>query len=154
MKINHKSIALSVKSLRRALKYDQRLRNVRVCPFDGWHPTIRGGSIVNTSKKDESGRHWVAFWVSGLDILFFDSGGHPPKHYNFNLRGYRVRYNGVGWQSPGTYYCGYYCLFFLWHASRDIYKLMSKLRSDDLRRNDVLVYRVCHRIFHIPEVLI
>ena len=105
-------------------------------------------------KKGEPGRHWVAFWVSGLDILFFDSGGHPPKHYNFNLRGYRVRNNGVGWQSPGTYYCGYYCLFFLLHTSRGIYKLMSKLRSENLRRNDYLVYRVCHRIFHVPEVLI
>ena len=149
-----KSIALSVKSLRRALKYDQRLRNVRVCPFDGWHPTIRGGSIVNTSKKGVPGRHWVAFWVTGGDILFFDSGGQTPKRYNFDVKGYRVEYNGIGWQSPGTYYCGYYCLFFLWHASRGFSKLMSTLRSDDRRRNDYLVYGVCHRIFRIPEVLI
>ena len=94
--MNPKSIALSIKTLRRALKYDQRLKNVRVCPFDGWHPTIRGGSIVNTSKKGEPGRHWVAFWVAGTDILFFDSAGQPPKYYNFDVKGYRVLCNGFG----------------------------------------------------------
>ena len=152
--MNPKSIALSVKTLRRALKYDQRLKNVRVCPFDGWHPTIRGGSIVNTSKKGEPGRHWVAFWVAGTDILFFDSAGQPPKYYNFDVKGYRVLCNGFGLQYPGTYYCGYYCLFFLWHVSRGLAKSMSKFWSDDRRRNDYLVYAVCHRIFRIPEVLI
>lgn len=145
------SIALNAKRLSRALKSDSRLRHARVYPFDGWNPSAQGGSIVNTAKRREKGRHWVAFWVKGKEIFFFDSAGHSPEHYGFDLSGYRYRYNGVRWQSLGTAYCGYYCLFFLWHRARDIVhsKLMARYKDKDLRRNDLLVYIGCRRFMFV-----
>lgn len=146
---NH--IGLTVKRLREALRRDSRLGHVRVYPFDGWNPSAQGGSIVNTAKRGEKGRHWVAFWVTGKEIFFFDSAGHSPVHYGFDLSGYGFRYNGVRWQAYGTKYCGYYCLFFLWHSARGIVhsRLMSEYRSSNLSRNDFLVYRGCKRIMFV-----
>lgn len=140
--------ALTRRMLMKLLKRDSRLHHVGIYRSDEWNPNVRGGSIVNTAKRGERGRHWVAFWVTETEIFFFDSAGNHPRHYGFDLSGYRFRYNGTRWQSRGTPYCGYYCLFFLWHRARGIVhsKLRVKYRSSNLRRNDYLVYRGCVRL--------
>ena len=69
--------------------------------------------VANTDTHDQSGSHWVAFYLeSTTNIEFFDSYGMHPSFYDFNV-GPIMHYNSDSFQRTNTDVCGEYCILFL-----------------------------------------
>lgn len=79
--------------------------------------------IVNTAKRLDTGKHWLAFhYDKNGYCVFFDSYGLPPSH--FDLESFLDNttsswtWNKMRIQGNSSY-CGYYCILFLIFICRD-----------------------------------
>ena len=106
-------------------------------------PRIRiGAYVINTAPHNHPGLHWVALWVNGNTIEYFDSYGSEP---NSKLRRWgknrRWSVNPIPLQSPLSSVCGQYCVYYLLHRLRgiDLPTLLMDFGSD-VDDNDKLVY--------------
>jgi hypothetical protein len=122
-------------------------------------PSIHSNSakfyVVNTQNSDFPGEHWV---VIGLGMIpeFFDSSGQAPQSYKKRFQyflinhGPNYRYNLQRLQNLGSDVCGKYCLFYIYHRSRNVsMKGILKLFSSDFESNDRLVSAFCRSVYGI-----
>lgn len=77
--------------------------------------------IINTDTSNLPGQHWVAFIVRRGVGFYFDPMGYPPPLMVTNW----IQYNYDKWSSnmrrvqmANSTNCGYFCLHFLYFASR------------------------------------
>ena len=96
-----------------------------------------GFFIWNNDLYSGKGEHWLAVFVSdNYKVEFFDSFGHSPQYYGWNIKG-DVDFNKKSLQSPDSDVCGMYCIYFLYFRCRGLG--MSSIVADfssDSRRND------------------
>ena len=111
--------------------------------------------IVNTQNSNLPGEHWVVIGL-GMVTEFFDSLGQAPETYQKRFQYFLViygpnyRYNQRRLQNWGSDVCGKYCLFYIYHKSRNVsMKGILKLFSSDLDSNDRLVSDFCRRVYGI-----
>ena len=101
-----------------------------------------GAYVVNTAKSTHPGQHWVAVYVTGNKVEYFDSyGGEPSSHLKRWWRKRSWTYNAVPLQSALTSVCGQYCIYYLIHRCRDI--TLEEMLLDfcaDVDYNDQMVY--------------
>lgn len=113
------------------------------------------GFIANTSPHNESGQHWVAFYV--VDEKrgeFFDSFAHPPEYYSrkftnfFQRQSVITEWNHKRLQSDISTVCAQYCVYYLLHRSRvQTLQEIIKPFTKDLLTNDEYVYNVVDNMF-------
>lgn len=73
--------------------------------------------IANTDTSKEEGTHWVAMFKQDNICEFFDSYGRKPFKNKF--LSINSSYNSVKLQSNYSTVCGEYCIYYLYHRSRD-----------------------------------
>ena len=120
--------------------------------------------ILNTDNHTKPGKHWVALHVTANTLYFCDSGGRHhsdssfPKDFRKNIA--RLCRNGKHGKhrkavynqkqvQPGTnsVCCGHYSLYYLNMLLLDK-KNPFKIFTDDLVKNDRIVYRYYKRNFY------
>lgn len=116
--------------------------------FRGVYPVNRlpsigdGAFVINTAPDSHPGLHWIAVFVKGAKVEYFDSYGGEPSHRLRRWIGKRKwTTNPIPLQSPLTSVCGQYCIYYLLHRARGI-ELNTLLMDfgSDLDDNDKLVY--------------
>jgi hypothetical protein len=82
------------------------------------------GFIMNLDDSSEPGSHWVAVYISGDSVEYFDPLGQPPsdsfkKDIKKYLEGMKIpilmkfKINNVKWQSDTSNHCGWFCIQWL-----------------------------------------
>ena len=111
--------------------------------------------IVNTHNSYQTGEHWVAMYLDPVPE-FFDSLALSPEYYKKSFQYFLVnhgpsyRHNVKRLQSSDSIVCGQYCLFYIYHRSRNIsMKLMFDMFSEDLESNDRLVSEFCAKVYGV-----
>eukprot|EP00732_Lithocolla_globosa_P000482 Lithocolla_globosa_v1_NODE_146_length_5712_cov_12.381121.p2 type:complete len:418 gc:universal NODE_146_length_5712_cov_12.381121:363-1616(+) len=82
------------------------------------HIKLPGSAILNLSKSNEIGSHWIALLVSSKSVEIFDSfGDEPPtsliKDLKLAKKEYQLKINRVKHQRANTSNCGYFAMKFL-----------------------------------------
>ena len=115
-----------------------------------------GTCILNTSPSTEKNGHWVAMFVTDLDVEYFDSYGGDPlpslKHRWSNKSWFS---NQIPLQSPLSAVCGQYCIYYLLHRVRGF--SMSSIVMDfgsNVDCNDEMVYEFIERRFDVDTKLL
>jgi len=97
-------------------------------------PKRRGRAfIINLDKSSLPGSHWVAVYFKRKRVYYYDPYGIKPflpSILNFIKRN-NIQYNKIQHQSPSSESCGYYCLYFLYRACRDL--KIKKLNDNSVR---------------------
>uniref|UniRef100_A0ABD2VUF9 Ubiquitin-like protease family profile domain-containing protein n=1 Tax=Trichogramma kaykai TaxID=54128 RepID=A0ABD2VUF9_9HYME len=101
--------------------------------------------IINCDTSDQPGSHWIALYIDKYASgIYFDSFGLPPTNTHHKERIHRICkkiiYNYKCLQSLDSAVCGEYCIFFLYHISKnnDLNAFLNYFNSDT-RRNDNIV---------------
>lgn len=111
--------------------------------------------IVNTDPHDLPGKHWVCFYLPRVGpIEFFDSLGHPPRHYSPLLEKFiyshaeEFIYINTPLQSKFSVTCGHFCLYYSLHRCRGMSmdSIIDKFSKDKMI-NDRMVQRFVHKHF-------
>lgn len=87
----------------------------------GNEPLQQGGYIINLQDDyradglDQTGTHWVAFWIENGKSIYFNSFGiAPPADIQLFLWKLRpIVYNSTQIQNIKSGWCGIYCLAFI-----------------------------------------
>ena len=111
--------------------------------------------ITNTQNLKEPGEHWVVIYSNMLPE-FFDSCGQSPESYKKEFQYFLVNHgpnyihNERRLQNIDSDVCGNFCLFYIYHRSRNIsMKRILKMFTTDLESNDRLVTRFCSKVFKV-----
>ena len=95
-----------------------------------------GGYIINFDLFSQPGSHWVAVYVHGDLVEYFDPFGRAPHHTEILFfLGNNFTFNSVQLQPIFSKYCGHYCIYYLIqrhynNSSNSIVKILQ--RSDSL----------------------
>lgn len=112
---------------------------------------------VNSNGEDQSGTHWVAFWIEKGKAVYFNSFGIAPpaeiQLYLYRFRPYMYNENQI--QNTASGWCGIYVLSFLQsmksHPDVDLKKRFEKFLyrfSENPRDNlGILKNIMGHRYF-------
>lgn len=110
--------------------------------------------IINTDRRRDKGKHWVAVYATRQNAEFFDSFGRKPSFYAraftdfFTRNNLTLQYNDRKLQSDSSNTCGYYCIYYLINRCRGV-PMTDIIRtfSNDLYNNDMFVYDVVKNVF-------
>jgi len=102
-----------------------------------------GFIVVNTGKKGNKGKHWIAMFINNQTPEFFDSLGKTPASYHERWHKYLIKrtgkyiYNNKRIQKMNSNDCGKFCLVYCILRSRgisfkSIIKLMKTKNLDEL----------------------
>lgn len=113
----------------------------------------RQAFIINTSRADSPGSHWVGLAVSGGKCRYFDSFGRE----NLNLDILNVcqkagiqRYQFSTKQIQPAYSdkCGFYCIAFVLSFIRGMsYRSFLNIFSDELEKNDNICLQFINKFY-------
>ena len=94
-----------------------------------------GGYVINFDLSSEPGSHWVAVYVKGSLVEYFDSSGQPPQHGEIQFfLGPEYHYNSVHLQPILSKCCGQYCIYYLVQRhlmNRSSHDIISVLKRSD-----------------------
>ena len=125
-------------------------------------PIYPSGLIANTDPNNKPGQHWVAMFLEEVKEEFFDSYGLPPNFYTDYFTKFLTSHPGDTERNVGTLQalnsdvCGYYCMFYLFHRSRDqdFKSIVKHFSLDNPQANDRSCCAVCEKCFcSMQEVL-
>jgi hypothetical protein len=82
------------------------------------------GFIMNLDKSDGPGNHWVAVYISGDSVEYFDSFGDPPtEQFKKDIKKFlenmkvpvlmKFKINKIQWQNADSSSCGWHSIQFL-----------------------------------------
>jgi len=95
--------------------------------------------VVNSSKHNEPGEHWLGIYVNDNEIEFMDSFAKVPEAYGLHIE-YPIAMNARQLQSNDSVTCGYYVMYFLYFRSLGIsFACILNTFQDDTYKNDVAV---------------
>lgn len=101
--------------------------------------------ILNTDKKSQRGRHWVAFWLDERRCEYFDSFGLPPiyKEMQKLYKNRQLIWNGRQIQNPNSKNCGAFCVSFVKEKAKGrTFKSFINLFKKDTSSNDKIAWKI------------
>lgn len=111
---------------------------------------------MNTDDSTKPGAHWIGLYIArhGAELEMFDSYGLPFDVYPKYIRDFAIR-NDLRivqtrkmLQSPFTKVCGHYVVAYMFYRLRGCSRASYYARfSNDLFKNDKLVYYIVNKIF-------
>ena len=71
--------------------------------------------VINLDVCKSIGNHWIALYVNGSDIIYFDSFSveHIPKEIKKNYKKQKYKTNIYRIQACNSIMCGYFCIGFI-----------------------------------------
>ena len=109
--------------------------------------------IANNEDSNNTGQHWIAFYIDGEGILeFFDPMGLSPSYYGLDNYIENIsnsyKFNKKQYQNFFSSYCGHYCLLFLFLRNRNK-TFNSKLFTKDFKKNDKIISKLIKQKFFV-----
>ena len=111
--------------------------------------TYPASLILNTDPSGRPGEHWVAIYFNKeKEAEFFDSFGFSAEQYNFDkyIKRFSINYtyNTFQIQNIDSYFCGYYCLYFIMLKSRgfSMKQINGLFSKTNFKINDYLVSHI------------
>ena len=96
--------------------------------------------VMNTENRNKPGQHWLAFYYDSKGTCyFFDSYGRSPDYYNFKTyieRTAKKCFFSDNRIQGHSYFCGYYCVFYLLFKARNQEKIFFSKLTKNLNKND------------------
>ena len=132
---------MRTRTLARLLKSHKDTRKVfrGVYPCDKIPKSLPATSaiVANTDPHGESGQHWVAYFFTPKQVLYFDSFGLPPltRELKLPMKMRRMpKYFGRRLQGQSRA-CGHYCLYFILAMIKGwkFTQFTNQLRQNDIR---------------------
>ena len=113
-----------------------------------------GSCVINTAPSTQVSGHWVALYVMGDSVEYFDSyGGDVLKSLKQKWRKKSWVSNPIPLQSPLSAVCGQYCIYYLLHRARGY--PMSSIVMDfgvDVDYNDQAVYKFVQNRYKFDQL--
>ena len=110
------------------------------------------GYILNTDPCTEPGTHWVAFYhANSSNLEFFDSFGKSPSDYPFSIPNtLTVKFNSRPIQQVDSYFCGHYCIMFLYQRTHGLSlpSIVNHLSNLTSKKCEQLVYSFVSNLEH------
>ena len=113
-----------------------------------------GSCVINTAPSTRASGHWVALYVVGDIVEYFDSyGGDVLNSLKRKWRGKSWVSNPVPLQSPLSAVCGQYCIYYLLHRTRG-FPMSSIVMdfADDVDYNDHAVYEFVRSRYEFDDL--
>ena len=110
--------------------------------------------IVNLSRENQPGSHFISIYVNKTKAYYFDSLGLPCINRDISkyLKQYSVTSNVNQFQCLDSFFCGYYCMLFVILIERGMsFTKFKKLFSADCKNNDTIVVELLKYIFRISR---
>jgi len=78
--------------------------------------------VYNIDSQDNPGTHWTCSFIKNNNCWYFDSYGfQPPLEFLTYTKNVKNRwYNTFKIQSSDEVICGHYCLYVLFHLSKNV----------------------------------
>lgn len=144
-------MALTTLDIRNMIEPFQRLGIFKgVFPCDGLPEkfSLPAGFIINLSKHDSRGSHWVALYIDRYRIAhYFDSFGFPPQQGEIirfiNRHSKKLNFNKKQIQHIISDKCGKFAVLFILAKmyNKCVEEIMEKF-SSNLRVNDVVIENI------------
>lgn len=105
------------------------------------HVPKHSAFIINLDPKYLPGSHWIGVYFRNKTVHYFDSYGLKPSNKNIlhflHNHSSIIKYNDARLQNDFTTSCGLFCLFFLYHCTRE--KNMHSLSRTNREKNEKTV---------------
>ena len=104
--------------------------------------------IVNLSRENEKGTHFIAISSSKNTIVYFDSYG--VEHINLNIEKYLKKYrkkiifSNIQLQHAFSSHCGFFCISFILSFENNIplHKFIKMFHRKDMYLNDYICIKI------------
>jgi len=111
--------------------------------------------IQNTDKISQRGKHWLAWFVlSATESEFFDSYGNSIRKYKYVQKPTKliVLENCISIQSPTSYLCGPYCIYYIYLRSLGIpYSTIMDTFTQSVSSNDFKIEQFMRTNSDVPQ---
>lgn len=112
------------------------------------------GIIVNLSKSNEIGTHWVAIYIDTLHrATYFCSFGQKPRVKNIQIflrkNCKKITYSSQHLQSLNSRECGKYCAVYLYHQlklGRRLQDFLKRFSPHNTVLNDMLIVKLYRQL--------
>ena len=106
-------------------------------------PKIKDGAyVINVDECKSIGNHWIALYVNGNNIIYFDSFGveHEIKK---SMRNKNVMTNIYRIQAHDSIMCGYFCIGFIdfMLKSKCLLDYTNLFSPNDYDKNDKIILK-------------
>ena len=119
--------------------------------FNGFYlrnnfPKIRDGAyLINLDEFKSIGTHWIALYVNGNNIIYFDSFwvGHFPKEIKKIIGNKNIITNIYRIQAYDSIMCGYFCtgLINFMLKGKNFLSYTNLFSSNDYEKNDEIILK-------------
>ena len=96
--------------------------------------------VINLDEHSHIGTHWIALYVNGNDITYFDSfgGEHISKETKAFIKNKDNKVNIFRMQAYGSITCGYFCIGFIdfMFKGKTLTEYTNLFSPNDFKRND------------------
>ena len=106
----------------------------------------KGAHVINLDEYENTGTHWVAFFVKPKYTVYFDSFGieHIPKEIKHAIGNKEIKANIFRIQADDSIMCGYFCIEFINYMfdGKSLIDFTSLFSSHDFKKNDQIIKRI------------
>ena len=114
----------------------------------------KGAYVINLDEYENTGTHWVSFFVKTNEAIYFDSFGieHIPKEINKFINSdttkssslKRIKSNIFRIQAYDSIMCGYFCIEFINYMlkGKTLLDYTNLFSLNDFKKNDRIIKRI------------
>ena len=104
-----------------------------------------GAYVINLDEYKSIGTHWIALYVNGNNIIYFDSFGveHIPKEIEKSIGNKIVIINIYRRQAYDLIMCGYFCIGFIdfMLKGKSLLDYTNLFSPNDYEKNDKIILK-------------
>ena len=107
--------------------------------------TKDGAYVINLDEFKSIETHWIALYVNGIDIIYFDSFGveHIPKEIKKFIGNKNIITNIYRIQAYNSIMCGYFCIGFIdfMLKGKSLLDYTNLFSPNDYEKNDKIILK-------------
>ena len=106
----------------------------------------KGAYVINLDQYENTGTHWIAFFVKPKYVVYFDSFciEHIPKEIEHAIGNKEIKANIFRLQAYDSVMCGYFCIEFINYMfdGKSLTDFTSLFSPYDFKENDQIIKRI------------
>ena len=106
----------------------------------------KGTYVINLDEYENTGTHWIAFFVKTNEANYFDSFGieHIPNKINKFIGNKNIKSNIFRLQAYDSIMCGYYCIELINYMlkGKTLLDYTNSFSPNDFKKNDQVIKRI------------
>ena len=106
----------------------------------------KGAYVINLDEYENTGTHWITFFVKTNAAIYFDSFGieHIPNEINKFIGNKNIKSHIFRLQAYDSIMCGYYCIEFInyMRKGKTLLDYTNLFSPNDFKKNDHVIKRI------------